>query len=189
MTYVYKVVRVEMDEKVHNDFIKSLSDMFKKRRIICQSMYAIIKLGIPKKAKIVTPEFQMNEYIKYRCDLAKFIKVEKIFLKTLSCLTYFATRGDDIYYYDITNYIKKKYNVKDFHYSSLYNRFFTYYFGEYVKPDKKIDLNLHKCCGSGIHFLNSIIDAENYLKINILENCFNYVQEGKTDGIFSEDGN
>ena len=191
MTYAYKAVRVEMDEKVHNDFIKSLSSMFRKRRIICQPMYAIIKLGIPKKAEIVTPEFQAAEfsYIKCRCGLAKFIKVEKIFLKTLSCLTYFATRGDDIYYYDITNYIKKKYNVKDFHYSSLYNRFFPYYYGKYVKPDKKIDLNPHKECGSGIHFVNSIRDAENYLKINILKNYCNYVQEGETDGIFSEDGN
>lgn len=192
MTYAYKVVRVEMDESDYHSFLKSLSYNFRYRYIVRPSwMYAIIKLGIPKKANIVTPEFQAAEfsYIKCRCDLARFIKVEKIFLKTLSNTTYFSTSGDDVYYYDITNHIKKKYNIKDFHYSSLFNHFFPYYYGKYVKPDKKIDLNSCKECGSGIHFVNSIIDAENFLKINVLKNYYNSVQEGKIDGIFSEDGN
>ena len=192
MTYKYKVVRVEMDDLDYHSFIKSFSYSFRYRYIIRPSwMYAIIKLGIPKKANVVTPEFQAAEfsYIKCRCDLARFIKVEKIFLKTLSNTTYFSTSGDDVYYYDITNHIKKKYNIKDFHYSSLYNHFFPYYYGKYVKPDKKIDLNACKECGSGIHFVNSIIDAENFLKINVLKNYYNSVQEGKTDGIFSEDRN
>lgn len=192
MTYAYKVVRVEMDDYIYHNFIKSLSSRFRSRFIIRQSwMYAIIKLGIPKKANVVTPEFQAAEfsYIKCRCDSARFIKVEKIFLKTISNVTCFSHMGDDIFYYDITNHIKKKYNIKELHYSSLFNHFFPYYFGKYVKPDKKIDLDSRKECGSGIHFVSSIIDAENFLKINILKNYYNNVQEGETDGIFSETGN
>lgn len=192
MTYKYKIVRVEMDDTDYHSFLRSLSSRFRSRYIIRQSwMYAIIKLGIPKKANVVIPEFQSCEfnYIKCRCDSAKFIKVEKIFLKTLSNVTYFSTSGDDIFYFDITNHMKKKYNIKDFDYSSLYNHFFPYFFGKYVEPDKKIDLDSRKECGSGIHFVNSITDAENFLKINIFKNYYNNVQEGNIDGIFSEDRN
>lgn len=53
-----------------------------------------------------------------------------------------------------------------------------------LNPIKKIDLNPHKECGSGIHFVNSIIDAENFLRINVLQDYCNYVQEGKADDIW-----
>jgi hypothetical protein len=191
MTYAYKVVRVEIDNAENYDnFIRSLSSSFRDRYIYSW-MYAIIKLDIPKKANIVTPKFQTGQhsYTKSRCDSAKFVKVEKIFFKAIARSTYFATGGDDIYYYDITNHMKKKYNIKDFRYSSLYEYVFRYYFGEYVKPVNKIDLDSHKECGSGIHFVNSITDAENFLKINIFKNYYNNVQEGETDGIFSKDRN
>jgi len=190
MTYKYKIVRVEMDDTDYHSFIKSLSRNFKDQHIISWT-YAIIKIGIPKRAKIIVPEFQYDEeaYIKCRCDLAKFIKVERIYLKAINKSTFFATGGDDIQYYDVTNYMKKKYNIKDFRYSSLYKYVFRYNLGEYVKPDKKLDLCSNKECGSGIHFVSSIIDAENYFKINVLQNYYNNVQEGETDGIFSEDGN
>lgn len=90
MTYVYKVVRVEVDNvEDYNNFIRSLSSSFRDRYIYSW-MYAIIKLGIPKKANVVTPEFQTNDcdYIKCRCDSAKFIKVEKIFFKAIAKLTF-----------------------------------------------------------------------------------------------------
>ena len=190
MTDGYKVVIVEMGDIDYCNFIGSLSSRFKDR-CIYSWMYAVIKLGIPKKANIVTPEFQTNEcdYIKCRCDSAKFIKVEKIFLKTILKSTFLATGGDDICYYDVTKYIKKKYNIKDFHYLSLYDHFFAYNFGKYVAPEKKINLNPHEKCGSGIHFVNSITDAENFLKINVFQNYYNNVQEVKADGIFSENRN
>ena len=192
MTYVYKVVKVKFKE--HNiftkDFVNSFSKDFKKKNKF-DGLSAVIKLGIPSKAKTITPACQMSKrYIKSRCNKAKFIGVEKFYLATI--LKNNSKKSDDLChmnYYDITNFMKKHYNIDLLCYTSYADRFFTYKIGEYAVPHNFFDENPIRSCSSGIHYVDTIKEAIIYFTECILHDYYNKVQEVETDGIFSEDRN
>lgn len=192
MTYGYKIV------EVINIFYElkrnHLSDEFEEKYTPFGWMvYALIKIGIPKKAKIVTPyeSSQLSSsFTKCRCDLAKFVKVEKIYLaaaqrKGVSCPR---TRVVDIY--DITRYMKKEYDINQLTYVSTYDTHFEYEINKYVKPRCKFDLSPFIPCASGIHFFKTIDEAKNYFKETVLYYTYieNINEEVNINGIFSKNG-
>ena len=192
MTYAYKVVRVKLKEFgiFTNDFVNSFSKDFKKENKF-DGLFAVIKLGIPSKAKTVVPIYQMSRrYIKSRCNKAKFIGVEKFYLVTI--LKTNKRNKDDLCnmnYYDVTDFIKKHYDINLLCYRSYADRFFTYKIGEYAVPHNFFDESPIKSCTSGIHYVDTIKEAILYFIECILHDSYNNVQEGETDGIFSEDWN
>lgn len=190
MTYAYKVVQVV---NICDELMKKLSKYAKEKYIAYGfSIYAIIKIGIPKKAKIVIPSEQLSsEVTKCRCNLAKFVKVEKIYFAAIQRegYEYLRTRRVDIY--NITNYIKKEYNINQLTYISTYDPEFIYPFNEYVKPKYVFDASQFISCASGIHFFETIDETKHYFINNtLLYSAFSdNIKERKNNGIFSEDRN
>lgn len=190
MTYGYKVVRVV--GSIHDELYNKMTYKFKEKYLrYSHDIYAIIKLGIPKRAKIVIPEHldHYDGYTKCRCNKAKFVKVEKIYL-TSAQRKNFMSFGELIFdMYDITDYINKKYDIKSLAYVSCYDCLFGYKFNEYVQPKFKFNDDTRMDCGSGIHFFKSIEETKAYIKVTLIPG-YNYrVKEVKNNGIFSEDGN
>ena len=192
MIYAYKIVQVA---NIYNELKRNhLSDKFEEKYFpYSWAIYAIIKIGIPKKANIVTPFFQTNagDFTKCRCDLAKFIKVEKIYLAAAQRkgISYAIARTIDIY--DITKYMKKEYDINQLTYISTFNTFFEYEYGEYVKPRHAFNASPYTSCASGIHFVNTIDEAKNYFKEVVLHEAYikNINEEDKVNVIFNKNGN
>lgn len=193
MTYGYKIVEVV---DIHEELRKNhLSDYFEENYSLFDwTVYALIKIGIPKKAEIVIPceSCQLySSFIKCRCDLAKFVKVEKIYLAALQRKGMFYLRTRVIDLYDITRYMKKEYDINQLTYVSTYDRDFEYKINKYVKPKHVFNGSPFISCASGIHFVNTIEEAKNFLKEVELYSAFrkNVTEEVKINGIFSKDRN
>lgn len=190
MTYGYKVVKVV--GSIHDELYDKMTYKFKEKHLeFSHDIYAIIKLGIPKRAKIVIPEHlgHYDKYIKCRCNKAKFVKLEKMYLISVRIKKYLSFDNCIIFdMHDITDYINKKYDIKKLAYVSCYDGLFKYKFNEYVQPRFKFNDDTQIDCGSGIHFFKSIEETKAYIK-NVLIPGYNYiVKEMKNNGIFSEDG-
>ena len=192
MTYGYKIVQVVniYDELKRNH----LSDEFEEKYFpYSWAIYAFIKIGIPKKAEIVIPfvnSQSSSSFTKCRCDLAKFIKVEKIYLAASQRkgTSYGIARNIDIC--DITNYIKKEYDINQLTYISTYDSFFEYEINKYVKPKYTFDTSPYSSCASGIHFVNTIDEAKKYFKEVVLNSAdIDNIKEVKVNGIFNKNGN
>lgn len=194
MTYGYKIVQVVniRDELKRNH----LSDDFEEKYFSHGwAVYALIKIGIPKKAKTVIP-FAISQsstsFTKCRCNLAKFVKVEKIYLSAAQRKNVFYPPNNRVIdVYDITKYMKKEYDVHQLTYVSLCNIFFEYKINKYVEPKLTFNTSPYEFCASGIHFVNTINEAKNYFKEVVLHKNYikNINEEGKIDGIFSKDRN
>ena len=186
MTYGYKVVKVEINDT--DRWKKYFSKEFNQRYFVI-GIYAIIKLGIPKKANIVTPIQMIANFTKSRCDIAKFVKIEKIYFEVIKKTDFARFGRRDIYYCDVTKFMKNNYDLKtpdkDVVYVSTYSRYFYYRFNKYVTPIRMFDFNQFKSCSSGIHYVDSFEEAKTYLEIYELNSDYNNVKEVKTDGIFS----
>ena len=116
MTYGYKIV--EVINVCYELKRNHLSDEFEEKYTPFGWMvYALIKIGIPKKAKIVIPyeSSQLSSsFTKCRCDLAKFVKVEKIYLAATqrngsSCPRTRVVDVYDITYFSISEYLSSEY--------------------------------------------------------------------------------
>lgn len=190
MTYVYKAVKVV--GSIHDELYNKMTYKFKEKHLrFGHDIYVIIKLGIPKRAKIVIPEHlgHYDKYTKCRCDKAKFVKVEKTYLISVQSKNYTSLRERTFDMCDITDYINKKYDTKNLVYVSYYDSLFEYKFNEYVQPKFKFNDDIRMTCGSGIHFFKSIEETKAYIK-DILIPGYDYrVKERKNNGIFSEDRN
>ncbi len=192
MTYVYKIVQV--NNICYELRRNHLSDKFEEKYApFAWAVYALIKIGIPKKAKIVIPceSSQLSSsFTKCRCDLAKFVKVEKIYLAATQRkgISFHMTRVVDIY--DITRYMKKEYDINQLTYVSTFDAYFEYEINKYVKPRHGFNVRPYVSCGSGIHFVSTIDEAKNYFKEMVLHNCDinNINEEVNINGIFSKDG-
>ena len=193
MTYGYKVVEVIdiYDELKRNH----LSDEFEEKYSpFGWLVYAIIKIGIPKKAKRVIPYRSAqtsSSFTKCRCDLAKFVKVEKIYLTAAQRKGIFYINNRVIDMYDITRYMKKEYDINQLSYVSTYNTYFEYEINKYVKPRQVFNASPYSSCASGIHFVSTFDEAKNYLKEVTLHGDYikNINEEVKVNGIFSKDRN
>lgn len=193
MTYGYKIVEVV---RIYDELKRNhLSDGFEEKYSpFGWVVYAIIKIGIPSKAKRVIPYRSAqtsSSFTKCRCDLAKFVKVEKIYLAAAQRkgIFYPSTRVVDMY--DITRYMKKEYDIKQLTYVSAWDTYFEYEINKYVKPRHVFNTSPYTSCASGIHFVNTIDEAKNYLKEVTLHGDYieNINEEVDINGIFSKDGN
>lgn len=190
MTYAYKVVQVV--GSIHDELYNKMTHKFKENHFrFYHDIYAIIKLGIPKRAKIVIPEHfgHYDRYTKCRCNKAKFVKVEKTYLISVRNKKYMSSGNCIFDMCDITDYINEKYDIKSLTYVSRYDSLFKYKFNEYVQPKFKFNSDTQMDCGSGIHFFKSIEETKAYIK-DVMVPGYNYiVKEIKNNGIFSKDGN
>ena len=193
MTYGYKAVQViNICYELKRNH---LSDDFEEKYTPCGWMvYALIKIGIPKKAKIVIPyegSQLYSNFTKCRCDLAKFVKVEKIYLAATQRKGASDPRTRVVDIYDITRYMKKEYDINQLTYVSAFDKHFEYEINKYVKPRFMFNASPLTSCASGIHFVNTIDEAKNYFKELVLHNCYiyNINEEVNINGIFSKDGN
>ena len=190
MTYVYKAVKVV--GSIHDELYNKMTYKFKEKHLrFGYDIYVIIKLGIPKRAKIVIPEHlgHYEKYTKCRCNKAKFVKVEKTYLTSVRSKNYTSLDERIFDMCDITDYINKKYDTKNLVYVSYYDSLFEYKFNEYVQPKFKFNDDVRKTCGSGIHFFKTIEETKAYIKDTLIPGCNYSVMERKNNGIFSEDRN